>query len=53
METIDSFISKLNPNVSHLNEILLYGSKSLEDAENKAILEASIHIIVDTGRLKP
>ena len=53
METIDPFISKLNPNVSHLSEILLYGSKSLKDDENKAIMEATIQFIVDTGRLQP
>ena len=36
------FISKVNPDPSYLSDILLYGSKSLEDAENKAIMEATI-----------
>ena len=53
METIDPLISKLNPNILPLNEILLYGSKLLKATENKAILEASIQFITDTGRLQP
>ena len=52
METIEPFISKLNSN-SSLNELLLYGSQSLEDVENKAILEASLQFIADTGRFHP
>ena len=53
METIAPFISKLNPDFSFLSEILLYGSKSLEDSENKAMMEATIRFIVDTGRFQP
>ena len=47
------FISKVNPDPSYLSDILLYGSKSLEDAENKAMREATIQFIADTGRLQP
>ena len=55
MATVNPIVSKLNlnPNTSYLNEILLYGNKSLDDAENKAILEATLLFITNTGRLSP
>ena len=53
METIEPFIANLDPNSSHLNELLLYGSQLLKETENKAILEASLQFIVETGRLQP
>ena len=53
MDTVNPIVSRLNPNFSHLNEILLYGSDSLDEAENKSILEATLSYIINTGRLSP
>ena len=38
MDTINPIVSKLNPDILDLNKILLYGSDSLDEAENKSIL---------------
>ena len=53
MDTVNPIVSKLNPNFSDLNKILLYGSKSLNQAENKTILDATLSFIINTGRLSP
>ena len=53
MDTVNPIVSRLNPNFSHLNEILLYGSDSLDEAENKSILEATLSYIINTGRFSP
>ena len=54
METVNPIIFKLNlhPNTS-LDKILLYGNELLDDSENKAILEATLMFITDTGRFSP
>ena len=53
MDTVNPIVSRLNPNLLHFNKILLYGSESLNQAENKAILEATLSFITNTGRFSP
>ena len=53
METVNPIVLKLNlhPTTSFLNDILLHGNESLDNAENKSILEATLLYITSTGRL--
>ena len=53
MKTIKPFTANLDLNSPQINELLLYGLQSLKDTENKAILEASLQFIADTGRFQP
>ena len=54
-EVVNPIIAKLNldPELLHLFRILLYGNESLNDTENKAILEATIMYINNSGRFSP
>ena len=53
METVNPIVLKLNlrPTPSCLNDILLYGNESLDNAENKSVLEATLLYNTSTGRL--
>ena len=52
LEDINPFITKLNTNPEDPNfdKILLYGNDSLAIHENKAILEATLTFINNSGR---
>ena len=45
MDTVIPIVTRLNPNFSDLNKILLNGSNSCDEAVNKAILEATLAIL--------